>query len=222
LTPGGNWHEHENLGDDPVIWFDGLDLPLVSTLEAIFFEIHPDDVQEVRGHDLSRDEFRAAGITPMGKTYDTAHSPLLRFPWADTDRALTALAAATDEPMVSVEYTSPVTGGPAVPTIGSEMHRPSPGRRTPSVRKVGSSVFVVYEGSGTSVIDGVSFDWSPGDVFVVPSWAAADHRADEPSNLFAITDRPVLEQLHLFREEELKENQEIESAFVPAAPGPGD
>jgi gentisate 1,2-dioxygenase len=218
LTPNGTWHEHRNESADPVVWFDGLDLPMVSNLEAIFFENHPDDVQEVRGKDLTAAEFTAAGIAPLGRTYRTGHSPMMRYPWEDTDRALSLLADAEDGPLVSIEFTDPTNGGPAVPTLGCEMHRLRPGARTKSHRKVGSSIFVVYRGSGTSVIAGEAFEWGPGDVFAAPSWAAVDHQADEPADLFALTDRPVLQQLHLYREEELAEQQEVRSTFVPAGP----
>ena len=35
LTPNWNWHDHNNRGDEPMVWFDGLDLPLVTSLESI-------------------------------------------------------------------------------------------------------------------------------------------------------------------------------------------
>lgn len=81
------------------------------------------------------------------------------------------------------------------------MHRIYPGARTAGRRKTGSSIFVVFRGSGRTVIDGAVFDWGPGDVFVTPSWSAVDHLAHEPADLFSVSDRPVLEALHLYREE---------------------
>ena len=42
LTPNWKWHDHNNYGDEPMVWFDGLDLPLMVSLESIFFENHPD------------------------------------------------------------------------------------------------------------------------------------------------------------------------------------
>jgi gentisate 1,2-dioxygenase len=65
------------------------------------------------------------------------------------------------------------------------------------------------------VINGVRFDWGPGDSFVTPSWASVDHEALERADLFAISDRPVLEPLHLYREETLAEHQEVIGTFVP-------
>jgi gentisate 1,2-dioxygenase len=95
------------------------------------------------------------------------------------------------------------------------MHRIAPAARTRAERKVGSSVYVVLHGSGTSVIDGEAFSWNAGDVFVTPSWSLVDHQATELADLFAISDRPVLEALHLFRREEQREPQEIRSRFEP-------
>ncbi len=117
--------------------------------------------------------------------------------------------------MNSLEFVNPLTGGPAVSTFACEMYRMHPGVRTPSKRKVGSSVYVVYQGNGRSVINGVLFEWGPGDTFVTPSWASVDHEAFERADLFAISDRPVLHGLHLYREEELAERQEITGTFVP-------
>ncbi len=76
-------------------------------------------------------------------------------------------------------------------------------------------MYVVYQGSGRSVINGVLFEWGPGDTFVTPSWASVDHEAFERADLFAISDRPVLQGLHLYREEELVRYQEITDTFVP-------
>jgi gentisate 1,2-dioxygenase len=80
---------------------------------------------------------------------------------------------------------------------------------------VGSAVWVVFSGAGSSVIDGERFDWERGDVFVTPSWAAVEHRAAEPADLFAVTDRPVLQALHLYREETLDRPQEVRRTFMP-------
>jgi gentisate 1,2-dioxygenase len=93
------------------------------------------------------------------------------------------------------------------------MHRLYPGVRTATQRKTGSSIYVVFRGAGRSVIGGQLFEWSPGDVFVTPSWAAVDHEADELADLFAISDRPVLKALHLYREETLTP-QEATGRFV--------
>jgi gentisate 1,2-dioxygenase len=217
LTPQWTWHDHNNYGDEPMVWFDGLDLPLVATLESIFFENHPDDNQIVRGHNLSQKLLaRTPGLGVAGPASDKPYSPLLRYPYADTDRALTQLRSETGASMVTVEYRNPLTGGPAIPTFSSEMSRVVPGARTATQRKTGSSVYVVLHGSGRSVIDGQRFDWSAGDVFVTPSWSSVDHEVEEASDLFSISDRPVLQALHLYRTETLAEQQPVTTTFTPA------
>ncbi len=43
LTPPWEWHDHGNEGSVPMIWLDGLDLPLWQTLPAIFTEQYAGD-----------------------------------------------------------------------------------------------------------------------------------------------------------------------------------
>jgi gentisate 1,2-dioxygenase len=215
LTPNWNWHDHNNQGNAPMVWFDGLDLPLLTTLESIFFENHPDQLQPVEAHNRSEQGFAGVGLRELGVVSPRAHSPLLRYRWAETERTLDALHHARGGPISSLEFVNPLTGAPAVSTFACEMHRLYPGERTPTSRKTGSSVYVVFQGSGCSVINGVRFDWGLGDSFVTPSWASVDHRATERADLFAISDRPVQHALHLYREETLPVHQEISGTFVP-------
>jgi gentisate 1,2-dioxygenase len=115
---------------------------------------------------------------------------------------------------VTVEYLNP-DGTPVVPTFSCEMSRLYPGRRTQARRRTGSSVYVVFRGSGRSVIDGRLFEWGPGDVFVSPSWAATDHEASEVADLFTISDRPLLQAVNLFAEATEAEPQEVREVFEP-------
>jgi gentisate 1,2-dioxygenase len=45
LTPSWAWHDHGNETDKPVVWMDGLDVPLVQALNAMFFQMY--DVPQV-------------------------------------------------------------------------------------------------------------------------------------------------------------------------------
>src|SRR5215467_13901688 len=38
LTPNWTWHDHHNESEDPIIWLDGLDGPLIQSLNVLFFE----------------------------------------------------------------------------------------------------------------------------------------------------------------------------------------
>ena len=54
----------------------------------------------------------------------------------------------------------------------------------------------VIDGSGQSTIDGETFNWSRGDVFVAPSWREHRHSTDSKAHLLRVSDEPVLERLH--------------------------
>jgi gentisate 1,2-dioxygenase len=216
LTPNWRWHDHSNPTDSPMIWFDGLDLPLAATVEAVFFEPYPELTQPAGAeHNASERLYGSRAIKPLGEPANQRHSPLLTYRYRDADRALDDLLKARGGPMSSIEFVNPTTGGPALPTLGCEMHRLLPGRRTAPRRKVGSSIYVVFKGSGLSVINGERFDWDRGDVFVTPSWANVEHEAHAPADLFAVSDRPILQALHLYREETLSIPQQVLRTFSP-------
>jgi gentisate 1,2-dioxygenase len=47
ITPSNSWHDHGNESDEPIFWLDGLDVPLVSALDASFLEHWTSDEQPV-------------------------------------------------------------------------------------------------------------------------------------------------------------------------------
>ncbi|WP_041992814.1 cupin domain-containing protein [Streptomyces sp. AcH 505] len=220
LTPSWNWHDHSSTSDGPMLWFDGLDLPMIEALDAVFFEPYPDFRQpDVTPHNRSE---TLAGPGPRfvsGAVRDVVavdHSPLLVYRWQDTDRELSRLAAESGEPLVSLEFVSPATGASVLPTMNCAMHRLVPGARTLPVRRTGNAVYVVHRGAGSSVIEGRRFDWSQGDMFVVPSWAAAEHNSGPGADLFSIGDSPVLRALGIYRELALDTPQQVTGVFTPA------
>jgi gentisate 1,2-dioxygenase len=206
LTPSWNWHEHHNPHDTPMLWFDGLDLPLVESLDAVFFEDTGIETAEQVAHrpipPRSDSEliFGHAGLRPAGVPAPERHSPLLAYRWEHTDRALRALQGRSPgAAAVTVDYVDPVTGRDALPTMRCSMTRLRAGMRTATTRTAGSSVIVCFRGEGASVIDGTRIHWATGDMLAVPSWAALDHDAETAADLFVISDAPVLEALRLAR-----------------------
>jgi gentisate 1,2-dioxygenase len=221
LTPSWNWHDHVNGGDGEMYWFDGLDLPMVAALDAVFFEEYPgpgEQQPEPAEHNGSerahRDGTRyRAGL--VDGPLDPSPSPLLIYRWADTDAQLEQQAAVSDEPLLTVEYVNPNTGASVLPTLGCTAQRVRAGRRSTPVRRVGNAVYVAFRGSGSTVIDGRRFDWGPGDMFVAPSWSAVEHAAEEQADLFVLTDAPVQRALGLYREQVLPGPQTVTDVFTP-------
>jgi gentisate 1,2-dioxygenase len=217
LTPSMNWHDHTNAGDGEMYWFDGLDLPMIAALDGIFFEEYPGDAQpEPAEHNVS-ERTHAAGVRYAAEAtaLSTRHSRLLNYRWADTEAELDRLAAAGDEPLLKVEYVDPETGASVLPTMSCAVHRIRGGRRSVPERRAGNAVYVVFRGTGTSVIDGQLFHWGPGDMFAVPSWAALEHAADEDADLFLVSDEPVLRALGIARHATLDGPQQVTGTFVP-------
>jgi gentisate 1,2-dioxygenase len=213
LTPSMAWHEHHSGSDDAMVWFDGLDLPLVRALDASFFEIagtdYLDEAGEVPAESRSTAVYGHPGLLPDVVPPTDRHSPMMVYRRSATDAALRALAEASGRADVSVRYVDPVSGRDALPTMRCTMRRLRPGHRTPTTRTVGSSVLVVFSGAGRSVVGGVRFAWGRGDVLAVPSWVPVDHEASEEADLFVISDAPVLEALRLDRTEVLDRPQDV-------------
>ena len=97
LTPSWYWHDHTNSGDRAMFWFDGLDLPMVEALDAVFYEQYPEHAQPAVGHNRSGQAFAddPARYTAPGTHPGAAPpepSPLLVYRWADTDAELARLA----------------------------------------------------------------------------------------------------------------------------------
>jgi gentisate 1,2-dioxygenase len=210
LTPSWTWHEHHNPGTEPMIWFDGLDLPLVRTLDAVFFEPGGEEPAGYQAARVSGSEQRygGAGLLPADGDARTVGDPasgrfsrLLAYRRAAVDTALSRLIESSGRPAASVRYADPATGRDIMPTLRAEMHRVLAGHRTEPVRTVGSAIWVVYRGTGATVVDERRLTWTAGDMFVTPSWAAVSHEADDDADLFLLSDRPVLEALGLARTE---------------------
>src|SRR5579885_2482106 len=46
LTPSMVWHDHGNDHDEPVMWLDGLDIPLTDSINCMFLEEYPEQAQK--------------------------------------------------------------------------------------------------------------------------------------------------------------------------------
>lgn len=217
---GWNWHAHHNATTEPMAWLDGLDIPFQYVTEAQFFEYGRDELSaaERTTPRRSRSErlWGHPGLRPLTATPAPAgDSPLLAYKWEFTDAALAdqlALEAeghgGTVEPgHAAVRFTNPATGGDVLSTIRAEMHRITRGAETAPVRETGSSVYQVFNGSGTVTVGDTTWSVTRGDLFVVPSWESFSARSEAGAtdsdsgglDLFRFCDAPVFEALRLDR-----------------------
>jgi gentisate 1,2-dioxygenase len=207
ITPSWTWHDHGNPaeaeGGEPVIWLDGLDIPLVRFFNAGFAENYEAPVQPIsrpEGNSLAR---FGMNMLPVRHRVDSHTSPIFSYPYARTREALdTLLCQEQIDPWdgVKLRYVNPATGGWPMPTIATFMQILPRGFRGQTYRSTDASVFSVVEGRGTAFIGGKRFDFEPRDIFVVPGWAPVCFQTEEECVLFSFSDRPVQQALGILRE----------------------
>ncbi len=203
LTPQWTWHGHANEGNDNMVWVDGLDLPLIQSLQVIIFEPYPNERFPVKEQpDLSS----AYGITrPVTMEEGELERPL-HYRWREVYLQLKQLAQKEPHPYdgTALKYINPLTGGPTLPTMSCWIQMLRPGERTQAHRHTSTTIYHVFRGSGTTVINGAAFHWEKGDTFIVPLWSWHEHAnrsSKEEAILFSLHDEPVLRAFGLYREE---------------------
>ena len=204
ITPPLRWHEHGHEGSAPMVWLDGLDIPLVRSFEASWASCMRPAQPPATPTDSSQDELSGAGLLPRTSRYADTGYPQVRWPWAVARRALASMAAAApaDQPIV-LRYVNPRTGASPLATMGAETQWLRPRERTAAERRTTSAVFHVIEGAGESRIGDTTIAWERGDTFVAPPWHWVRHAnaAAEPACLFQFNDEPAVRALGLYDEE---------------------
>ena len=178
LTPNGTWHDHgvEAEGSQ-CVWQDGLDIPLMNSLDANFYEVHPKVVQ-----------------TPSAlprQNWSKPYSPVFHYKWDESYAALKKDGAVYD-------YRNPLSGGPVMPTMGARLQLIK--NTSNFIRHTGSVIYQVATGRGWSEVGDQRFEWEEKDIFCVPSWTRYRHGAHGEAVLFSFNDFPAMRALSLYRE----------------------
>jgi gentisate 1,2-dioxygenase len=218
LTPVDTWHNHGNVGNEPAVNLSVLDLPLVETLNAVYFEHDYTEVKD--GKPVKRKQQTASVPTDYsGRAYDhgglrprfLAHSrgsgfssPMYVYRWEMMQELIQRFRDWDGDPYeaLSIEYVDPLTGGPVFKTMTFFVQVLRPGERTRPLRQTASLLVAPFEGQGYSIIDGKRFDWRKFDNVAVPgsSWFEHVNGDDkQPATLFVASDEPALKAFHLFK-----------------------
>ena len=204
ITPSWTFHDHGNPGDVPVVWLDGLDIPIVAFFDAGFAERYPEEVQPIckpEGDSLAR---YGANLLPVDHARHSLTTPIFSYPYERTREALERMRRAdTWHPChgLKMQYINPSTGGPAMPTIGAFIQLMPAAFSGAEHRSTDATVYCVVEGRGRTRVGERVFEWEPNDVFVVPSWLPYAHEAaQQDCVLFSFSDRPAQQALGLWRE----------------------
>jgi gentisate 1,2-dioxygenase len=178
LTPNGTWHEHGVVaGGTQCTWQDGLDIPLMNSLDANFYEVHPKLNQTQAA--LSREN------------WSKPYSPVFLYRWDESYKAVKREGR--------YDYKNPLTGGSVMPTMGARLDLIK-GAINP-IRHTGSQIYQVASGSGWSEVGDQRFEWEEKDIFCIPSWSPYRHGSNGGAVLFSFNDIPAMKALSLYREQ---------------------
>jgi gentisate 1,2-dioxygenase len=207
ITPSWRWHDHGNQGiggvSEPVVWLDGLDIPMLRFFDAGFGENAREETQCVsvpEGNSFARFGYNMAPVRNVGAL---ASSPIFNYPFARSREALEALrrTEAMDAWQgYKLRYVNPANGASPMPTIATFLQLLPAGFSGKGHRSTDGSVYCVAEGSGTADIGGEAFDFKAQDVFVVPSWSILKLSAKDDAVLFSFSDRPMQVAASILRE----------------------
>ena len=204
LTPNWTWHDHHNESEDPIIWLDGLDGPLIQSLNVLFFEEHEKAEQPITretGESISR-----LGFARTPKTDETYRRGVpFRYAWKDTYKALKTMSDSERDPYDAtlLRYINPATGGFTYPTMSCEVQLLKSRESTKVHRHTSTALYHVFKGQGRTKVGEGYLEWKKGDSFMIPLWQRHSHEnlSDDEAILFSINDRPVMESMQLYREE---------------------
>ena len=218
LTPHDTWHNHGNKGDAPAVNLSVLDLPLVETLNAIYFE--HDYKEEVDGRiakmreqtarfrsDYSARIYGRGGYKPHFVSHDRgtgAASPMYVYRWEPMREFLEENADAEADPHdgLKIEYIDPINGEPVFKTMTFFAQMLRPGERTLPLKQTANQLVAPFEGGpGHSQIDGERLDWGLFDTLAVPggSWVEHVNETSQPIVLFVASDEPTLKKVGLYK-----------------------
>ena len=202
LTPNFEWHEHGHAGEEPVVWLDGLDIPLVRSFSAGFAENAPERQQQILAPAGTNAAQWGSGLRPVGA--DCAVRPVARFAyrfrdWHDALEAVARSGQPAGYEGYALEFVNPVDGSSVLPTMSAYCQLLPKGFETPTLRSTDARVFSVVQGSGRVRIGGRDFRPVVRDVFVVPSWIPYSIHASDALILFSYSDRAAQERLGLWR-----------------------
>lgn len=200
LTPTGLWHEHGHDGEQPVVWLDVLDLPLVYYMEASYVTEGKAQTVSV---EAAEHAYQRGGVVPA-PVFSRADQPfpMLRYPWADVRKALEALAASQPEiEAVQAAYVNPETGSDCQKILGFSALMLRPGERLALPARSSAMVFHQIEGVTDVALEGHQFSLSDADTCCIPGYTAvtlSNRSADLPAFVFIADDAPLQKKLGVY------------------------
>src|ERR1700758_3231330 len=197
LTPNGTWHDHGNDSNEPVVWIDTLDWPLMEFLDAAWVDhnmpgaqgntnVQAVTVSEGYSHNL----YGHGGIKPTFVNHYRGQCVL---------EMLHGLRKEKGGPHegIKVDFVNPVTGEPVFKTLNYSAQLLRPGEETELKRETAGTFYVVIEGSGATEVGGKRFEWTQNDIFVVPNflWRRHINTGKTDAVIYSVSDAALMKNI---------------------------
>ncbi|HQU81425.1 MAG TPA: cupin domain-containing protein [Azonexus sp.] len=200
LTPTGQWHEHGHDGDQPVVWLDVLDLPLIYYMETSY--VTEGKAQPVTGEGIER-SYKRGGVVPAPVFARNENDyPMIHYPWADVRQALEELVASQPEiEAVQMAYVNPETGLDCQKVLGFSALMLRPGERLELPARSTAMVFHQIEGRADVSIEGQQFSLADADTCCIPGYVPVtltNHSSSQPAFIFIADDAPLQKKLGVY------------------------
>jgi gentisate 1,2-dioxygenase len=222
FTPNGTWHDHGNEDQEPMIWIDTLDWPLIEYLDCVWVDqnyenplggnsksqptIHQD------GH--SARMYGNGGLKPVftsnQRGWGQGMSPMFHFRGDDVRAALKRLSSekGCEFEGIKFQFVNPVTGKPVYPTLDYSAQLLRPGEELNWKRETSSAYALVLQGKGFSEIGGQRYDWTENDVMALPNflWRRHVNTGNEDAIIYTVSDKSLLENIGQYRSQGKKKD----------------
>jgi gentisate 1,2-dioxygenase len=215
ITPNGTWHDHGNDNQEPVIWADVLDWPLLEYLDCAWVDQDYKGgylrggvrIQQVTHEDgYSNRLYGNGGVVPAlphKRGFGIDPSPLFHYKGTVITEVLRGIRDHEGDPFeaIKVNLVNPVTGRPVNRTLNYSAQLIRPGETTQFKRETCSTLFTVIEGTGVTEVGDQAFEWEPNDLFVVPNflWRRHVNTSKGDAILYAISDESLMRNIGQYR-----------------------
>ena len=215
FTPNGTWHDHGNDDDEPMMWIDMLDWPLMEYLDCVWVDQDYVDVNQgnaqsqpvVHSDGHSTRLYGHGGMKPLftsnQRGWGNVATPMFHYKGVDVMEALHKLRKEKGDPFegIKMQFVNPLTGGPVFPSLDYCAQLLRPGEELLMKRETASTFLVVMEGQGFTEIGKQRFDWEKNDIMALPNflWRRHVNTGKNDAVLYTTSDAALLRALGQYR-----------------------
>lgn len=202
LNPDWVWHSHRNLGNEDVIWFNGMDVIMAYWMGGVFYKDSKNKkVSSGSSIDTHLKKWGQPTFTYVNKKLEPGS--LLYYPREYTIDSLIEIGESEkDHSEVIRRIINPRNAGPLFPTLDVKFWYIPPEGQSAEYQRTENIVFLNYSGEGSINVEGKRYEFGQFDVVAIPSWKKFSISNKSHNSMIALSysDRPMFEAMGLYRE----------------------